>query len=173
VTNIAALLAAARRSESGLDSSKLRGTATKRAEAEGLVKIEKYHRIVAYLASPSVVEELMAAAVTLERNERELPMVASLLSAALKLGITPEQAVQALVTMEEPGRGQLDLAGLAGLIEAATDDLDAAAVARARLTAPPEEDLSLEDVAATLGFDLGELRAEVEAGTAPAQYATS
>jgi hypothetical protein len=172
MTNLAELLAAARRSEFGLDSSKLRGTATKRAETEGLVKIEKYHRTVAYLASPSVVEELMAAAVTLERIERELPMVASLLSAALKLGIAPEQAVQALVTTS-PGRGQLDLARLAGLIEAAADDLDAAAVARARLTAPPEADLSLEDVAAELGFDLGELRAEVDAGAAPAQTATA
>jgi hypothetical protein len=173
MTNLAELLAAARRSEFGLDSSKLRGTATKRVETEGLVKIEKYHRTVAYLASPSVVEELVAVVEILERNERELPMVATLLSAALKLGIAPERAVQALVTTGAPGRGQLDLAGLAGLIEAAADDLDAAAVARARLTAPPEADLSLEDLAAELGFDLGELRAEVDAGTAPAQYSTS
>lgn len=133
VTDIAALLRQASTSEYALDSSKLRSGATRRVETEGLVKIEKYHQAVAYLISPALVEELVEASATRARLERDLPVAAHLLSAALKLGIAPELAVHALVTDLGEGRSQLNVAALAGMLESAADDLDAAAVARERL----------------------------------------
>lgn len=172
MTNLAQLLSTVQSSEFALDSSKLRGTATKRADAEGLVKIAKYNRTVGYLASPAVVEELVGAADELAQTRRELPLVATLLSTALRLGIDPETAVQALVANREDG-AHIDLANLASLIETAADNLDAAAVARQRLQMPADQDLTLEEVASELGLDLAEIRANVNAGSAAAQYATS
>ncbi len=172
VTDIAALLRQAGTSEYALDSSKLRSGATRRVEEEGLVQIEKYHQAVAYLISPSLVEEFVEAAETRDRLARDLPVVARLLSTALKLGIAPEQAVQALLGLGE-SRAQLDVAALAGMLEAAVDDLDAAAVARERLASSPEGDITLAELADDLGFDLDEIRAEVDAGNARAQLATS
>jgi len=172
MTNLTQLLSTVQSSESALDSSKLRGTATKRADAEGLVKITKYNRTVGYLASPAVVEELVGAAGELAQTRRELPLAATLLSTALRLGIDPEAAVQALVVNREDG-AHIDLANLASLIEAAADDLDAAAVARQRLQMPADQDLTLDEVATELGLDLAEIRAKVNAGSASAQYSTS
>lgn len=172
MTNLAQLLSTVQSSEFALDSSKLRGTATKRADAEGLVKISRYNRTVGYLASPAVVEELVHAADELAQTRRELPLVGTLLSTALRLGISPETAVQALVANREDG-AHIDLTNLASLIEAAADDLDAAAIARQRLTMPADQDLTLEEVASELGLDLTEIRADVKAGSASAQYATS
>jgi len=88
------------------------------------------------------------------------------------LGISPETAVQALVANREDG-AHIDLTNLASLIEAAADNLDAAAIARQRLTMPADQDLTLEEVASELGLDLTEIRADVKAGSASAQYATS
>jgi hypothetical protein len=172
MTNLAQLLSTVQSSEFALDSSKLRGTATKRADVEGLVKIARYNRTVGYLASPAVVEELVRAADELARTRRELPLVATLLSTALRLGIAPEMAVQALVANREDG-AHIDLTNLASLIEAAADNLDAAAVARRRLQMPAHQDLTLEEVASDLGVDLASIRADVNAGSASAQYATS
>ncbi len=173
VTDIAALLRQAGTSEYALDSSKLRSGATRRVEEEGLVQIEKYHQAVAYLISPSLVEEFVEAAETRDRLARDLPVVARLLSTALKLGIAPEQAVQALLGLGESRAPHLDVAALAGMLEAAVDDLDAAAVARERLASSSEGDITLAELADDLGFDLDEIRAEVDAGSSRAQLATS
>jgi hypothetical protein len=57
--------------------------------------------------------------------------------------------------------------------ESAADDLAAASVARDRLTSPPEDDVTLEELATELGFDLEQVRREVEAGDPRAQLSTS
>lgn len=172
MTDVGSLLEAARTSHEGVDSSKLRGTSLRRVEQEGLVKIEKYHRTVGYLVSPAVVEALAEFASDLERVPRELAAATSLLTIALKLGISPEQAVSALVnTRGESAR--VDVGALTTLIEEAADDLEAAAVARQRLQSPIDLDWTLNDVAVELGFDLGVLRVESEAAAVDAHHTSS
>lgn len=90
--------------------------------AAGIVMISRYNRTVGYLASPAVVEELVHAADELAQTRRELPLVGTLLSTALRSSISSESAVQALVAHRVDG-AHIDLPNLASHIEAAPDTL--------------------------------------------------
>jgi hypothetical protein len=173
MTDVAALLRRAGTSQYALDSSKLRGgAAVRQAREVGLVKIEKYHQAVAYLLSPELVEELADAAEGRDRLAVDLPIAGRLLSLAIKLGIAPERAVTVLLTAPGTRAGQLNVEALADLVSNAADDLDAAAVAAQRLAEPDGDIITLEQLAEGLGFDLEEIRGEVERGEARGQFAT-
>lgn len=152
----------------GIDSSKLRGSAASQVHAEGVLVVEKYHQPVAYLASVELFEQLLLGAEHHTQMVQDLPLAATLLTTALKLGISPEQAIQALVVVEGDSAA-LSLSGLASLLEEAADDLDAAAVARERLTSPEEHDVSLDDFAAELGMDISAARTRVREGRSTAR----
>ena len=151
----------------GLDSSRLRGSATNEAKDKGVVPVAKYNQQVSILASVELFDGLLAGVEQSVALRRDLPLVVSLLSTALKLGVPAERAVAVAFSTTDGG---VDIAGLAALVDDASDDLEAAALARTRLQAPGHSDTSLEDFAAELGLDLDDLRAEIDAGTPSATF---
>lgn len=159
-----------RSANTGVDSSHLRGSTTSRAQQEGLVNVEKYNRVKAVLSSVEVFDGLLHGVEEHVNMLKTFPTVSPLLTAALKLGVSPDVAIAALFVNDERG-ARLDVAALAELLDEAADDLQAAGLARLRLASPTTTDMSLEDFAAELGVDLEQVRAEVAAGTAHAQYA--
>jgi hypothetical protein len=153
-----------------LDSSKLRSSTVTRAQEVGLVRVTRYGRTAGYVASPEVLGQLAEAAERLSAVSSELHAARPLLVAALRLGIDPSRALDALLGAGGPG---LDVAALAELVAEATDDLDAARVARERLAQPADRDVDLDDVAAELGLDIDAMRADVRAGHVEATVTAS
>jgi hypothetical protein len=153
-----------------LDSSKLRSNTVSRAQEVGLVRVTRYGRTAGYVTSAQVLEGLTAQAAHLAEVRKELHAARPLLHAAARLGVAPEEAVAALL---RSGRDELDVAALAELVADAADDRDAARAAREGMGVPEDDDMGLDEFAAELGFDAGELRAEVRAGRAEAIIATS
>ena len=153
-----------------LDSSKLRSNTVARAREVGLVRVTRYGRTAGYVASPEVLDRLADAARRLSSVGDELHAARPLLLAALRLGIDPAQALDALLGSDGSA---LDVAALAQLVAEATDDLDAARVARERLAQPADDDVDLDDVAAELGLDVDAMRADVRAGRIEATITTS
>lgn len=145
----------------GVDSSVLRGSATKQAQAQGAVAVGKYNEQVSVLASVELFDSLLDGVEETVRMRRDMSLLAPLLSAALKLGIAPDQALAAVF-------GDVDHVGpniraLAALVDDASDDLEAAAIARARLAEPQALDIGVDELADQLGIDISAVRADVEA----------
>jgi hypothetical protein len=153
----------------GVDSSHLRGSTTSRAQEEGLVNVEKYNRVNAVLSSVEVFDGLLHGVEEHVNMLKTFPTVGPLLAAALKLGVSPDLAIAALFVNDALG-ARLDVAALAELLDEAADDIEAAGLARLRLTSPAATDMSLDDFAAELGVDLEQVRADVTAGAPHAQH---
>lgn len=153
-----------------LDSSKLRSNTVARAQEVGLVRVTRYGRTAGYVTAPEVLEGLTEQAAHLGEVLKELHAARPLLHAAARLGITPEEALAALL---RPGQDELDVAALAQLVADAADDRDAARAAREGLSTPEDDDMGLEEFAAELGFDAEALRADVRAGRVEATITTS
>lgn len=161
---------AVRSASDGVDSSLLRGSTTHRAQQEGVVNVEKYNRVSAVLSSVDVFDGLLHGVEEHVAMIRAFPTVGPLLAAALKLGVSPDVAIAALFVNDKSG-ARLDVAALAELLDEAADDIEAAGMARLRLSAPTDTDMSLDDFAAELGVNLDQVRADVAAGAPRAQYA--
>lgn len=164
-------LAVRARGRIGVDSSRLRGSTTRQAQDDGAVVVEKYNQPVALLTSIELFDELLHGVEQQVQLQRDLPLVAALLTTALKLGVTPERAVRALISHDGVA-SSLDITALAEVVENAADDLDAAVVARDRLSAPESADIALEVLADELGVDLDAARDDVAQGRRRAQIAT-
>ncbi|MEU8659051.1 hypothetical protein [Actinoplanes philippinensis] len=96
----------------------------------------------------------------------------SLLSAAVRLGVSAETAVHALIRREGE-RAVMDLASLKILVGKFASNRTTSPEIPARSTDLAEGDLSLAQVATALGFDLDEIRQDMRNGTLKAQYSTS
>lgn len=153
-----------------LDSSKLRSGTVTRAQEVGLVRVTRYGRTAGYVTSPEVLDRLADAARRLSAVSDELHAARPLLLAALRLGIDPARAIDALLGADGP---DLDVTALAQLVAEAADDLDAARAARARLSQPGDADIDLDDVAVELGLDVDAMRAKVRADRVEATVTTA
>ncbi|MSW79642.1 MAG: hypothetical protein F2840_00680 [Actinobacteria bacterium] len=131
--------------------------------------MEKYHQPVAYLSSIEVFDELLESADRHARLLRELPLALSLLATAIKVGVSSDAAIGALLRGHDEA-DVLNLVDLAELVDSAIEDRDMSVLAAARMEQPDVGDMSLGDFAAELGLDITQVRADVAAGTPRAKY---
>ena len=143
------------------------------AEKVGVVRITRYGRTAGYVTSPQLMDGLRARAARYSALSEQIHRARPLMLAAARLGVAPAMVVAALFAADtDDGDAQLDVQALAELVAEATDDLDAARIARARLQEPDTGDIDLDDVAAELGFDIDAMRADVHAGRVTATVTT-
>lgn len=149
-----------------LDSSKLRSNTVAHAEKVGMVRITRYGRTAGYVTSPQLMDGLRGRAARYLALNEQLHRARPLMLAAARLGVAPAEIIDVLFAADsENGDAELDLQALADLVAEASDDLDAARIARQRLQVAVNSDgIDLDDVAAGLGFDIDAMRADVQAG---------
>jgi hypothetical protein len=131
--------------------------------------VEKYHQPIAYLSSIEVFDELLESADRHAQLLRELPLALRLLATAIKVGVSSDAAIGALLRGHDEA-DVLNLVDLAELADSALEDRDMAVLAAARMEQPDDGDMSLGDFAAELGLDIAQVRADVAAGTPRAKY---
>ena len=151
-----------------LDSSKVRSNTFTHVHDVGLVEVTRYGKTHGWVASPKLMAEVAEQARELVSFREAARAARPLLLAATRLGIAPSDAFDALMPSED---GRFALARLASLVAEAADNLDAAKIARERLTQPLSDDVSLDDAAALFGVDVAARREAVAAGTSTAVIA--
>lgn len=147
----------------------MRGSSATHVQEVGVLVVEKYHQPVAYLSSIEVFDELLESADRHARLLRELPLALSLLATAIKVGVSSDAAIGALLRGHDEA-DVLNLVDLAELVDSAIEDRDMSVLAAARMEQPDVGDMSLGDFAAELGLDITQVRADVAAGTPRAKY---
>ena len=135
----------------------------------GVLVVEKHHQPVAYLSSIEVFDELLESADRHARLLRELPLALRLLATAIKVGVSSDAAIGALLRGHDEA-DVLSLVDLAELVDSAIEDRDMSVLAAARVEQPDVGDMSLGDFAAELGLDITQVRADVAAGTPRVKY---
>ncbi len=135
----------------------------------GVLVVEKYHQPVAYLSSIEVFDERLESADRHARLLRELPVALSLLATAVKVGVSSDAVIGALLRGHDEA-DVLNLVELAELVDSAIEDRDMSVLAAARMEQPDVGDMSLGDFAAELGLHITQVRADVAAGTPRAKY---